>query len=93
MRIPGNVYSNAQIATRTDRAAQTQVADGDGKAEGAKKGAMADVSVEVSSQAKKLASVNAMDIAKVERLRAAIAGGTFAIDHGAIAATLIETGG
>ena len=95
MRIPGNVYNNNPIATRTgqaDRAAQTEAddkkADGASVAAGAK-----NITVDVSSRAKALATDNALDVAKVDRLRAAIAGGAFNIDHHAIAASLIETGG
>ncbi len=96
MRIPGNVYSNQQISTRADRAGQAGKAEqarGDAKAEGARSDNVADVSVEVSSKAKRLANDNAMDVAKVARLQAAIAGGTFAIDARAIAATITESGG
>lgn len=93
MRIPGNVYSNAQIATRTDRSVQARENDNEKAAEGTRANKEKNVSVTLSSQAKQLASENALDTAKIDRLRAALANGTFNIDHAAIATKIAESGG
>ncbi len=94
MRIPGNVY-NSQIATHTDRANQAKRADGDDAKAGStgKTSNVSDITVAVSSRAKELAADSALDMAKVDRLRAAMANGTFGINVDAIAARLVETGG
>ncbi|MBI4957339.1 MAG: flagellar biosynthesis anti-sigma factor FlgM [Myxococcales bacterium] len=59
----------------------------------APKAAHGGVKVDVSSEAQRLAAEGAVDTAKIERLRTAIADGSFVVDSAAVAKRLVETGG
>lgn len=52
-----------------------------------------EVKVDVSDEAQRLAAASSLDVAKVEKLRSAIADGTFQVDSHAIANKLVENGG
>ncbi|MEZ4440207.1 MAG: flagellar biosynthesis anti-sigma factor FlgM [Polyangiaceae bacterium] len=87
MRIPSRIYVNQQA--QVDRSQQS---GGQGQAQKAQaqKPAAEDVRVEVSSRAKELAQKDAVNVEKVEALKAAIADGSFQVDSAAIAQRIVD---
>ncbi len=86
MRIPSHVYVSQQQVARSEQA------DGQSPTKAAKAAAAGpgDVTVRVSPQAIQLAEDSAVDMDKVNRLRAAIDSGTFRIDAESLAARIVD---
>ncbi len=93
MRIPSRVYNNPDIATRNEKVTKGETKKSSSTGSGAKAAASTDVRVSVSSKARAIAADSAMDVAKVERLQAAIASGEFEMNFELVADRIVESGG
>lgn len=94
MRIPSRVYNSPDVASRADRANRGSDTKKSESGSSAKSGVDADgVKVSISSQAKRVADDNAMDVEKIERLRAVINSGEFEMNFELIGERIVESGG
>ena len=94
MRI-ADAYRNNPANLNGTKTNGTSAANGPTKTEesGASPGTGAPVTVTVSPEARRLADAAKGDEARVERLREAVANGTFRVDSRAVAKKIVETGG
>lgn len=92
MRIPNGYISN-QLGVEASRSTNSRHSEEQASDTPAASGRAsdADIKVSVSSEARRLAmEAEAIDVAKVERLRDAITAGTFEIDPDKIADAIVE---
>ncbi len=94
MRI-ADAYRNSPANLNGTKTNGTSAANGPTKAEetGTPAGSSAPVTVTVSPEARRLADAAKGDDARVERLREAVANGSFRVDSRAVAKKIVETGG
>jgi flagellar biosynthesis anti-sigma factor FlgM len=95
MRIPSRLYHTPEIQNRTERIAKGERAEharGE-QIDEAERASDEDVRVEISSRARQVASDNAMDVGKVQRLRSAIDAGGLNMNFERIANRIVESGG
>ncbi|MEM9694372.1 MAG: flagellar biosynthesis anti-sigma factor FlgM [Myxococcota bacterium] len=91
MRIPSNVYH--QAAKLVPRREQTQSLVQPEASEAPSSSRPEDVTLAVSKTARRMATEQAIDIDRIEQLRAAIGAGKLEIDAQAMADVVVETGG
>ncbi len=95
MRIPSRLYQRPEVQNRTDQAAKSEEAK-DARTDEVSQSPRAeedDVRVEISSRARNVASTNAMDMEKVQRLRSLIDAGGLQINAERIANRIVDSGG
>ena len=87
MRIPSSVYKSPVNLDGVGKGVEGKKAEG--KVDGGGKRDDAQTRVDVSKQARQLATDNAIDLSKIERLRSALGAGNFRVDARAIAARIV----
>ncbi len=93
MRIPSSVYKGPVNVESTGPEAVGKGVDAkklDGKLDNSAKSGDVETRVHVSRKALQLATDNAIDVAKIERLRSVLDAGNFRVDARAIAARIVN---